>query len=76
MKLMAGFEKVIMRSPKYRFKKVEPYRLVSFDPTENIPKTFMDKFLTIFFKKMLSAGKPDYTRFLPSPDDLKKSGLL
>jgi hypothetical protein len=65
-----------MRSTKYRFKKVEPYRVFSFAPEDHLPKTFTDKILTIFFKKMLSAGKPDYTRFLPTPDELKKSGLL
>lgn len=76
MKILDKFEKIIMRSNKYRFKNVEPYRKFSFEQSDHLPKTFLDKVLVAMITKTVKPGRPTPRRFFPTPEELKKMGRL
>ncbi len=76
MLLLAKVEKMFMRSNKYRFKNVEPYRVFSFESHDHHFEKFWQKLLWVLITKIFKPGNPGTSRFLPSPDDLRTMGRL
>ncbi len=76
MLLLSKIEKMFMRSNKYRFKNVEAYRIFSFDSKDLVFEKFWQKLLFVLITKIFKPGHPGTSRFLPTPEELKKMGRL
>lgn len=76
MLLLAKVEKIFMRSNKYRFKNVEPYRKFTFDNRDLQLEKFWQKLVFVMITKMFKPGNPGKSRFSPPPEELKRMGRL
>ena len=76
MILLSKVEKMFMRSNKYRFKNVEPYRKFTFEPSDHHPHNFREKILWHLITRMIRPRFPGTDRFKPTPEELKRLGRL
>jgi LmbE family N-acetylglucosaminyl deacetylase len=76
MRLLSKIEKIFMRSKKYRFENVEPYRKFSFESSEHQLHNYREKFLWHLISRIIKPGSPGSSRFKPTPEELKRLGQL